>query len=214
MAKRRRMLHEEANDVETSGSPEQSPNAPLHYTRHGQDLAYPGQHAAHVFSSPTSNGLTERPGVAQTVSSLSKQWDPHHAQPSSPYPDMASCQQPYFFQQTDPSIYEAPWPPAAAPGTIFAPSNAAGPLSQSGFMPFFPGSSVTTDRLEGAASFQHGYEEPISVSHESAVLQSTVQSPGASSMYHEDASMHLKIQSLTILDSLVRLINQYELLTC
>ncbi|KAI7535915.1 hypothetical protein KC317_g18544, partial [Hortaea werneckii] len=31
----------------------------------------------------------------------------------SPYPDVSSYQQPYFYQQTDPSTYNSPWPPTS-----------------------------------------------------------------------------------------------------
>ncbi|KAK4544421.1 hypothetical protein LTR36_004312 [Oleoguttula mirabilis] len=128
---------------------------------------------------------------------------------ASPYPDVSSYQQPYFYQQTDPSIYTSPWPPAQDVSAPFSASTGnythAIPVPVS--MPFFPttqAQAVQTDAFDvGTEGYQSYQELNPGSQYGYAVNQTRVEPPRpASAYYYEDASMHLKMQSLSILDDL------------
>lgn len=127
---------------------------------------------------------------------------------TSHYQDPRSMQHPYFYGQTDPSVYNSPWPPpqhepqhvSAAP---LMPTQQPQPLS---FL-HQPPTSVPAEQSYSSPAYaptlnsfdvgSFGIGQNVS-SHP----QQSRRSP--SNMYFEDASMHLKMQSLPILDSLVR----------
>ena len=132
----------------------------------------------------------------------------------SRYPDVSTysqSQQPYFFQQTHPSTYNSPWPPAESISSYSLPA-------PNTTMPYFhtqtasDQSETVTDALVPHPSF-HNYASEVDASAQYAY----VQNPGGSSQsradasiktptfLYEDASMHLKIQSLPILENLVSL---------
>ena len=136
----------------------------------------------------------------------------------SAYPDVASySQQPYFYQQTDPNAYNSPWPPAE-PGAFASQAssyNVPAPAVGSA-MPFFPQSQTTAetseDGFEGVVSTAVGsYPRDVQlpplrrdISQDDDGRHAgdgAVQPP---TTYYDDASMHLKIQSLPILENLVR----------
>ncbi|KAK3677945.1 TTAGGG repeat binding factor [Recurvomyces mirabilis] len=122
---------------------------------------------------------------------------------ASSYPDVASYSQPYFYQQTDPSIYTSPWPPVQS--NIYSHSNNTGLNTDVATnMPLFPTSSgiesmpndpTTTDMqdvLQNDSLVQYSYGD----------AQSGDTSAANGPFYLEDASMHLKLQSVSILDDL------------
>ncbi|KAI7520949.1 hypothetical protein KC316_g19690, partial [Hortaea werneckii] len=150
------------------------------------------------------------------------QWNPSQ----SPYPDVSSYQQPYFYQQTDPSTYNSPWPPTShnISATSYMPTTSSigyhGSSSlvpqQTPSLPFFtqPQSSVEqqpqqplTESYEptGDAAFpSYPDPNPSQVStYNYAIPQMQRQAQRSMSDFNfEDASMHLKMQSLPILDNL------------
>lgn len=131
----------------------------------------------------------------------------------SPYPDVSSYQQPYFYQQTDPSIYTSPWPPVqdvvSAFGTPTGGYQQVVPVSNS--MPFFPApqTHVQTEQADGYDAGHTVYEgfpelEPdLRYDYEATQARSERTRPANAFYFEEDASMHLKMQSLPILDNLV-----------
>ena len=144
----------------------------------------------------------------------------------SAYPDVASySQQPYFYQQTDPNAYNSPWPPAE-PGAFASQASSYNvpATSVAGAMPFFPPPQTAAETCEG------GFDGVVSTAVESyprdvqlpplrrdlsqdgdgrQAGDGAVQPP---TTYYDDASMHLKIQSLPILENLVR--GYASLVTC
>ena len=147
-----------------------------------------------------------------------------HSSAASPYPDIASySQEPYFYQHTDPNTYNSPWPPADAAsfaaasqaGTYPVPPAPSAAAASAGAMPFFPGQTRREpeegyDAANEQSSFQHGHTQDVEpvpqygYVQQGASGQSRSDVPGASShLYFDDASMHVKVQSLPILENLV-----------
>ncbi|KAK4574585.1 TTAGGG repeat binding factor [Recurvomyces mirabilis] len=138
---------------------------------------------------------------ASSALNINAQW----TSGASSYPDVASYSQPYFYQQTDPSIYTSPWPPVQS--NIYSDSNNnALNTDVATNMPLFPTSSgiesmpndpTTTDMqdvLQNDSLVQYSYGD--------AQLGTSETSAANAPFYLEDASMHLKLQSLSILDNL------------
>jgi protein TBF1 len=134
----------------------------------------------------------------------------------SPYPDVSSySQQPYFYQQTHPSAYNSPWPPGGEQQTATYSSAAVANVSRelATEMPYFQ----TQNQVDGGFAVdaeQHPMFATVNGSatavvpfgyasgNEDGVPRSDVP-PESSTFMYEDASMHLKIQSLPILENLV-----------
>jgi hypothetical protein len=143
-----------------------------------------------------------------------------HAGASNPYPDVSSYSQPYFYQQTHPSTYTSPWPPNENASFGQQSNSYPQPSSMTGAatdMPFFPShtQAEATDAifrvedvqqqqlLPGLA--QDNFNTPpfaYASRNENGVARSDVPAE-ASAFLYEDASRHLKIQSLPILENLV-----------
>lgn len=183
----------------------------------------PPQHQSHAFSGTYHSNETPRAQQQQQNQQqqplYSGQWGFNQSAPA--YPDVTSYQQPYFYQQTDPSIYNSPWPPTGqetstsslattsanySSGNVFAPQ-----LQQQSTMPFFPTSQATVEQPQtenyestGDGTYQ-SYPEldtpPQQHNYAAPQLQSRARR-AMTNFYFEDASMHLKLQSLPILDSL------------
>ena len=137
--------------------------------------------------------------VGAQHAALSSQWN----STASLYPDVSSYQQPYFYQQTDPSVYMSPWPPAQGNGADYHTLNDNNYTGiQTPGLPFFstqtPAGQPQT--LDSDSRYQ-SYPEFVAGTYDYTVAQPQ---RAASSYYSEDASMHLKLQSLSILDNLVR----------
>lgn len=170
-------------------------------------------------SSSAVGGIGAAPQESAGASALSENADSTHQwsnSSSSRYPDVPTYnQQPYYFQQTDPSTYNSPWPPADAAtfGSQTASYSVSAPAPT---MPYFPPHSVTEsseNALDAAVVPQPSYQNyPAEIAASSQYAY--VQQPGAGqgrgdassqtpAFLYEDASMHLKIQSLPILENLV-----------
>lgn len=170
----------------------------------------PGSHLA----TPYSGAPSSHPG----------QWTHSYSQapPSyvSSYQDPRSVQQPYYYGQTDPSVYNSPWPPTQqdAQSNVHVPSMLA--TSQPPALPYLqPSNQPAHQPTHSPADSQQSYETGPSPSYATTLQNFDVGQFGLghdvhsqhqqhvrkspSNMYFEDASMHLKMQSLPILDSLV-----------
>ncbi|KAI7353444.1 hypothetical protein KC320_g3982 [Hortaea werneckii] len=150
----------------------------------------------------------------------------------SPYPDVSSYQQPYFYQQTDPSTYNSPWPPTShniGVAAYMPTTSSIGYHGSSSLIPqqtpslsFFtqPQSSVEqqpqqtlteTYQPTGDATFPNypDLDPPHVSTINYAIPQAQRQAQRSMSDFNfEDASMHLKLQSLPILDNLATQIIQ------
>jgi len=123
------------------------------------------------------------------------------------YPDVSSYQQPYFYEHTDPSVYTSPWPPQESDTAYPATANDHSFLAQPDSIPYFPPQHDQADGfdvgLPHCSTFQEhdlGSQDPY-INHSQAHDASS----RLPAFHLDDASMHLKIQSLPILDNLVRL---------
>lgn len=120
---------------------------------------------------------------------------------SDAYPEVASYSQPYFYQAAVPSTYTSSWAAAGASasgGTY--PSTAT--YNAGGEMPFFPTSTSELEGFSTAATYQNVPQANTEQQYASYTEQQPT-APSGSTLYLEDASMHLKLQSLPILDKLV-----------
>lgn len=183
----------------------------------GGNVDYSGNAAA----GGAPSAATHDPSAAASLSESSDPNGQWNSSGASPYPEISSySQQPYFYQQTDPSTYNSPWPPAesASFGTSQANSYSGSGSGPTAIMPFFPPqtpaepSETTLDTTNTVAQPFQSYTAPETDSSaqyppylptsSNGQSRSEVQAP-QSAFYLEDASMHLKIQSLPILDNLV-----------
>lgn len=171
----------------------------------------------HQLTSGYADSVT--PGAQQQQQAIyNSQWGFQHN--ASPYPDVSSYQQPYFYQQTDPSTYNSPWPPAvqdanastyaATPAPNYSSTNSF--AQQQSSMPFFPQSQTQVEQpprqtesyeVTGDGTYQSypDLDGPPQYNYAMPQVQSRA-SRAMADFYFEDASMHLKLQSLPILDNL------------
>ena len=131
------------------------------------------------------------------------------------YHDPRSIQRTHNYGQTDPPAYNSPWTPTQQDTQmgVHTPAMLA-TTSQSHSMP-----SYSQPSHSPADSQQHSYDSGPSpsypsslqtfdvgnfgIAHELQSQQNRQARKSPSNVYFEDASMHLKMQSLPILDSLV-----------
>ena len=225
MAKRKRGDVGEYSSPEEWQQPSQShPHGPAQqYGTASQALVAStfGSAAAGVEYASSSTSVGVAPQDSAGASALAdtadptQQWSNNSA--ASRYPDVTSyAPQPYFFQQTDPSTYNSPWPPAATNAFGSQASNYSVPAPAT-TMPYFPTQTVTQSEsaLDTAVVPQSypNYSSEIEAPSQYAYVQqpgpSTQARPDVANQtpafLYEDASMHLKIQSLPILENLVRM---------
>lgn len=128
------------------------------------------------------------------------------------YHDPRSIQQPYYYGQTDPSVYNSPWPPTQqdAQTNVHTPSMLT--TSQPHSMSYIPPSHSPVDSQQHydsgpspsyPSTLQNFDVGNFGIAHELQSQQQRQARKSPSNLYFEDASMHLKMQSLPILDSLV-----------
>ncbi|KAI7497676.1 hypothetical protein KC367_g5696 [Hortaea werneckii] len=223
MAKKRRLDHGVAlsashSPVSSNGGETGLPN--------WQGL--PQGHPAPVQQHFSSTYSAHVPSSIQPQPAYRGQWNSSQ----SPYPDVSSYQQPYFYQQTDPSTYNSPWPPAShnvGAASYMPPTSSIGYHGsnslipqQTPSLPFFtqPQSSVeqqpqqtlteTYQPTADTAFPNYPDLDPPQVSTMNyAMPQMQRQAQRSMSNFNfEDASMHLKLQSLPILDNLATQIIQ------
>ena len=171
-------------------------------------------------SSSATTGTGGAPPENAAASALTESAETGHQwnNSSSVYPEVPSyAQQPYFFQQTDPSTYNSPWPPpeATAFGSQTSNYSVSAPATT---MPYFPTQPAVTEPSDSTMETAVALPQPASYQNYPSEIEAPsqyayAQQPGASSQargdqssafLYEDASMHLKIQSLPILENLVR----------
>ena len=127
-------------------------------------------------------------------------------------------QQAYYYGQTDPSVYNSPWPPVqdghshvhtpSVPATsqpqtmtYMQPAHQSPVDSQQGYDTGSAPSYATTLHNFDVGSFGLGHDVHSQQQQQQQQHHQVRKSP--SNLYFEDASMHLKMQSLPILNSLV-----------
>ncbi|EME41097.1 hypothetical protein DOTSEDRAFT_74578 [Dothistroma septosporum NZE10] len=139
---------------------------------------------------------------------------------SSTYPDLATYQQqPYFYGQNNTAAagtaaagYTSSWAPATTqPYGDTSVAYSVNGQTASASMPFFPPSAAnvndSADGLDGTTAFNYPDVEHASQYASYAQPSATAalaqrEAAKSSAYYFDDASMHLKIQSLPILDNL------------
>lgn len=174
---------------------------------------------ASVSDPPTFTTRSEynHPAIAPTESNTESgsQWVSH----GSSYPELPGYQQqPYFYQQTpNPASYTSSWPhrePHQYEATGTSSSYTAEQQTSAAAMPDFPTkilaqSGSASDIVDATAAIsrsgvdqanQNAYSTPSALTT-AAQREAAKQS---SAFYFDDAGMPLKIQSLPILDNLVR----------
>jgi hypothetical protein len=175
----------------------------------------------YVARQPHSSPLaTSYSGTGQWAPSQAFNHPPQSYVPS--YQDPRSMQQAYYYGQTDPSVYNSPWPPVQQDGhshvhapsvpatsqpqtmTYMQPAHQSPVDSQQSYDTGSTPSYATTLHNFDVGSFGLGHDVH---SHQQQQQQQQQQHhqvrKSPSNMYFEDASMHLKMQSLPILNSLV-----------
>ena len=138
------------------------------------------------------------------------------ASDTSAYPDLATYQQqPYFYGQNNSTTanYNTSWTPATtqAYGDTSVGYSVNGQTATTS-MPFFPPSTANVidpgDGLDGATAFnypdvEHASQYASYTQPSATAALAQREAAKSSAYYFDDASMHLKIQSLPILDNLV-----------
>ncbi len=122
---------------------------------------------------------------------------------SGSYPEVASYSEPYFYQATAPSTCTPVWPPTDG-GATGGTYNSTSTYNPGGDMRFFPPSTREhPDTFDVPTTYQSlPQPEPTQYAYTEQHPRNDVAQFG-STFYLDDASMHLKLQSLTILDNLV-----------
>ncbi|CAK4034858.1 Transcription factor TBF1 [Lecanosticta acicola] len=171
--------------------------------------AYGSSHVAADYAASQGMGATEGSGWQQNSE-------------SSAYPDLAPYQQqPYFYGQANQPGYNSSWAPTAPASqpyghTATSGSYSVGEQAGTATMPYFPpqqpnvnGAETTDVPLDEPNSnysrlpsleVSNQYASYTQPSHTAALAQR--EAAKSSAYYFDDASMHLKIQSLPILDNL------------
>ncbi|KAK4494187.1 hypothetical protein PRZ48_014485 [Zasmidium cellare] len=210
MTKRRR-LDNATDDAATSEPFDQHWDEDPQAQSRGQQ-----QQPAHSFVSgqdaPSFSTTTAANALGTTEGSS---W-PNASSDVSAYPDLAPYQQqPYFYGQSGAGTYNSSWNTSAAQSygdSSTSVSYSVGDQANTATMPFFPPSSAahvgdSTEAIDsnGALSYPDltTADQYASYTAPSATAQLAQREAAKSSAYYfDDASMHLKIQSLPILDNL------------
>jgi hypothetical protein len=121
----------------------------------------------------------------------------------------------YYYGQTDPSVYNSPWPPVQQDGHSNVHTPSAPATSQPHTMTYMQPThqspvdsqqSYDTSSAPSYATTLHNFDVgSFGMGHDVHSQQQHQARKSPSNMYFEDASMHLKMQSLPILNSLVSL---------
>ncbi|KAK0364232.1 TTAGGG repeat binding factor [Friedmanniomyces endolithicus] len=121
---------------------------------------------------------------------------------SGSYPEVASYSEPYFYQATAPSTCTPVWHPTDG-GATGGTYNTTSTYNPGGDMRFFPPpTSEQPETFEVPATYPSVPQpEPTQYAYTEQHPRNDIAQSG-STFYLDDASMHLKLQSLTILDNL------------
>jgi len=171
-----------------------------------------GGSSASAYGGAEQQDMNNAPAYTHsTPSGQHGQWQPTYATTSDgyipPYQDVGAFHQPYFYGQTDPSVYNSPWPPqqqeAQHTHMSYMPPSQPTIESNDSFS-----SNPTPDYAAALQNFDissFGFEHNRVPHQQQQRPQQQQTRPGVNpATYMEDASMHLKMQSLSILDNLVR----------
>lgn len=170
--------------------------------------------ARHSQNSPLTTPYSDTPNPQQGQWAHSFSHAPQIYAPT--YHDPWSMQHAYYYGQTDPSVYNSSWSRARqdVQSSVYTPSIL--PTSQAQAMTYMQltrhspvdcQQSYVTESASSYATILHNVGVGSSGlghdvhSHQQHQQHQVRKSP--SNMYYEDASMHLKMRSLPILDSLV-----------
>ncbi|KXT00484.1 hypothetical protein AC578_4066 [Pseudocercospora eumusae] len=208
MSKRRR-VEESKTDERTAHGPSDTFRGDWNDETHTQ-IAGSQDAAAYVGTTTEFNSAAAGPPINVNDSSGWQQSD------APAYPDLAAgFQQPYYYQQSAQATYNTGWTPtdSQAYGSAAATTSSytTGEPSGTATMPYFPPTTPGTaqlveaiDALGGATAFDYtDVEHTTQYAYNAANMTTSrdVAKPG-SAYYFDDASMHLKIQSLPIMDNL------------
>jgi hypothetical protein len=177
---------------------------------HGVSPAFASSNDAPPYGAPSEYGNAQSANPADNPP-----WQQHSAAPA--YPDVGAYQQqPYFFGQAHANNYNTPWAPPEQqqhqyqPGVTSYNNHDQGEPAN---MPYFPQQSMgslapANNAVDGVATSNYTDMEQVSQyaqAHPSALVTAAQREAAkeSSAFYFDDASMHLKIQSLSILDNLV-----------
>lgn len=193
------------------------------YDQWNEDPQHPQGSQAFISAAdpPTFTTRSEYDHSAVVPTESNAKGDSQWASHESSYPEVAGYQQqPYFYQQTanpNPATYNSSWTssePHPYGSTGAPPAYSVGQRTSATSMPYFPSQTSapiasTTKTVDGTAAIgysdlehttQYAYSKPsalVTAAQREAAKQS-------SAFYFDDAGMPLKIQSLPILDNLVR----------
>lgn len=190
-----------------------NPSQHQHQHHHNVNSYSEGVAGHYVARQPQSSNPSPSP-YHGTPTAHHGQWtQDYHSTPSgfvSHYHDPRSIQQPYYYGQTDPSVYNSPWPPPHQ-GTQSVSAPPLLPTNQAPAMPFIQSSQPPLESNQGYeggpsssyATALHNFDVTSFGLGQDVQAQQQQGQKGHANVYFEDASMHLKMQSLPILDSLV-----------
>ncbi|KAM0717378.1 hypothetical protein Q7P37_007230 [Cladosporium fusiforme] len=187
-------------------------NPPQHHHSHHVNSYPEGVPGHYIARQPQSSNPSPSP-YHGTPTAHQGQWaQDYHSTPQafvSHYQDPRSIQQPYYYGQTDPSVYNSPWPPPQHDTqSVSAPPLL--PTNQAQTMPYIQSSQPPIDAHQGYdsgpspsyATALHNFDVGSFGMGQDVQAQQPQVQKSPSNVYYEDASMHLKMQSLPILDSL------------
>lgn len=212
--KRRRTAHPYPTSAQSSAYGHLMPFNPSHQHH---VASYPdGAAGSHYIArQPQSSNPSPSP-YQGTPTAHQGQWaHDYHSTPQgfvSHYQDPRSIQQPYYYGQTDPSVYNSPWPPPQQETqTVSAPPLL--PTHQTQTIPFVQSSQPPLESHQGYnggsssssyATALHNFDVgSFGLGQDVQAQQQQHVQKSPANVFFEDASMHLKMQSLPILDSLV-----------
>jgi hypothetical protein len=205
----------------TYGQPHLNYSTPQHHVPSYSDGSHYVARQPQTAPGPSSYSATPITQNQQQPAQWAQSYNPTPQSYVANYQDPRSIQQPYYYGQTDPSVYNSPWPPTQQDAQTHVHTPSMVVTTQPHPMPYVQPSHSPVDS-------QHPYESGPSPSYPSTLqafdvgnygLSHDVQSQqqrqvrkSPSNLYFEDASMHLKMQSLPILDSLVSSTHPFRLL--
>ncbi|KAK0888525.1 TTAGGG repeat binding factor [Friedmanniomyces endolithicus] len=162
----------------------------------GPSLQQPHERSQHLSETGMPYTGTTASAIYRESSNAPPLWS------SGFYPEVASYSEPYFYQATAPSTCTPVWPPTDG-GATGGTYNSTSTYNPGGDMRFFPPSTREhPDTFDVPTTYQSlPQPEPTQYAYTEQHPRNDVAQFG-STFYLDDASMHLKLQSLTILDNL------------
>jgi len=205
------------------------PTAPATYGRPHLNYSTPQHHVPsyadgiyYVARQPQPNPVATRySGASNMQHQQQQQQSAQRCQSYNPMPqryvadyhDIKPIQQPYYYGQTDPSVYSSPWPPTQQDAQTGVHTPAMMATGQFRSMPYVKTSHSPVDSQQQSydsgpsplyrSSLQTLDVNNFGIAHEPQSQLDLEARKSPSDIYFEDACMHLKMESLPVLDSLV-----------